>query len=145
MTLHLKQRLDKHLGCFLVAINLVLAKTLGFFLRRNHSLQPPPQNILFIKIMGIGSVLMAADEIVAIKEKYHNAKLILLDNNSVINGIRTTGLFHEYWEYNDDSFLKVIGSTIKNIFRSWRRKKVWVCNLEVYSKLTIILPYSWRS
>jgi len=138
MTLHHKQRLDKHLGSFLVAINLALAKTLGFILRRNHSLQPPPQNIVFIKIMGIGSVLMAADGILAIKEKYPDAKLILLANRSVIGGIQPTSLFDEYWEYKDNSFLKVISSTIKNIFRSWRRKKLWVCNLEVYSKLTTI-------
>jgi len=138
MTLRHKQKLDKHLGNFLIAINLVAAKTLGFLLKRNHSLHPAPQNILFIKIMGIGSVLMAADGIVAIKEKYPDAKLILLANSSVISGIQPTGLFHEYWEYKDRSFLKVTGSTLKNILRSWRRKKLWVCNLEVYSKLTTI-------
>ncbi|MES1197861.1 MAG: glycosyltransferase family 9 protein [Chitinophagaceae bacterium] len=138
MTLRYKQQLDKHLGNLLVTINLVFAKTLGFFLRRNHSLQPTPQNILFIKVMGIGSVLMAADGVLAIKEKYPDAKLILLANRSVIEGIQPTGLFHEYWEYKDDSFLKVISSGVKNLLRSWQQKKLWVCNLEVYSKLTTI-------
>lgn len=138
MTLRSKQKLDKHLGNFLVAIHLIAAKTLGFILRRNHSLKPTPKNILFIKIMGIGSVLMAADGISAIKEKYPDAKLILLGNRSVINGIQPTGLFDEYWEYNDTSFFKAIGSTIKNLLCSWRQKKLWVCNLEVYSKLTTI-------
>jgi ADP-heptose:LPS heptosyltransferase len=138
VTLRHKQQLDKYLGNFLIAIHLVAAKSLGFILRRNHSLQPAPATIIFIKIMGIGSVLMAADGILAIKEKYPGAKLILLANASVINGIKPTGIFDEYWEYNDGSFLKAFGSTIKNLLRSWQRKRRWVCNLEVYSKLTTI-------
>lgn len=138
MTLRSKQQLDKNLGNFLIAIHLVAAKTMGFLLRRNHSLKPAPKNIFFIKIMGIGSVLMAADGILAIKEKYPDAKLILLANRAVLIGIEATGLFDEYWEYNDSSALKAFGSTIKNLVRSWRRKKRWVCNLEVYSKLTTI-------
>jgi ADP-heptose:LPS heptosyltransferase len=138
VTLRYKQQLDKYLGNFLIALDLIAAKTLGFLLRRNHSLQPPPQNIIFIKIMGIGSVLMAADGILAIKEKYPDAKLILVGNRSVIKGIQPTGLFDEYWEYKDTSLLNVLGSTIKNLVRSWGRKKCWVCNLEVYSRLTTI-------
>lgn len=138
MTLRYKQNLDKYLGNFLIAIHLVAAKTLGFLLRRNHSLQPPPQTVIFIKIMGIGSVLMAADGIRAIKQKYPDTNLVLLGNHAVINGIKPAGLFDEYWEFNDRSLLKVIGSTIKNLFRSWQRKRRWVCNLEVYSKLTTI-------
>jgi ADP-heptose:LPS heptosyltransferase len=133
-----KQKLDKRLGNILVAINLVLAKSLGFILRRDHSLKQPPKNILFIKIMGIGSVLMAADAIAAIKEKYPQSKLILLGNGSVIEGIKPTGLFDEYWMLDDRSFIKVIGSSVKNLFRSWSKKEKWVCNLEVYSKLTTI-------
>jgi hypothetical protein len=88
--------------------------------------------------MGIGSVLMAADAIPAIKEKYPATKLILLANHATVDGIQPTGLFDEYWEYKDSSFLKALSSTIKNLIRCWRRKKLWVCNLEVYSKLTTI-------
>lgn len=88
--------------------------------------------------MGIGSVLMAADGILAIREKYPSAKLILLGNKSVINGIQPTALFDEYWEYDDNSLFSVIASTLKYLFRSWTKRKTWVCNLEVYSKLTTI-------
>jgi len=138
VTLRYKQQLDKYLGNFLIAFNLAAAKTLGFLWRRNHSLQPSPLHIIFIKIMGIGSILMAADAVLAIKEKYPDAKLILLANRAAINGIQPAGLFDEYWEFNDTSLIKVIASTAKNLFRSWRRKRRWVCNLEVYSKLTTI-------
>lgn len=138
VTLRYKQQLDKYLGNFLIAIHLVAAKTLGFILRRNHSLCPPPKHIIFIKIMGTGSVLMAADGIIALKIKYPDTKLILLGNASVITGIRPAGLFDEYWEYDDSAFLNATASTVKNLFRSWRKNKRWVCNLEVYSKLTTI-------
>jgi len=138
VTLRYKQQLDKWLGNFLIAFNLIAAKTVGFLLRRNHSLQPAPRSILFIKIMGIGSVLMAADAVLAIKEKYPHAKLILLANRSVLQGIEPTGLFDEYREFNDTSLLNVIASTLRHLFLAWKSKRLWVCNLEVYSKLTTL-------
>ncbi|MBC7947157.1 MAG: hypothetical protein H7Y42_04705 [Chitinophagaceae bacterium] len=138
MRLRSKQQLDKYLGNFLIAIHLVAAKTLGWILRRNHSLNPPPQNIIFIKIMGIGSVLMAADGIMAIRARYTGTRLILLANRSVINGIRPTSLFDEYWEYDDNSFSLAFISTMKNLMRAWKTKGKWISNLEVYSKLTTI-------
>jgi len=138
VTLRYKQQLDKYLGNFLIVFNLIAAKTLGFLFRRNHSLQPAPRTILFIKIMGIGSVLMAADAVLAIKEKYPDARLVLLANRSVIQGIQPTGLFDEYREFNDSSLLDVISSTLKHLFSAWRNKGLWVCNLEVYSKLTTL-------
>jgi ADP-heptose:LPS heptosyltransferase len=130
--------LDKYLGNFLITLNLWAARTLGYILKRNHSLEPAPKNILFIKIMGIGSVLMAADSILAIKNKYPNANLILLANRSVISGIQPTQLFDEYWEFKDKNFFQAFCSTITNLCLSWRRKNKWVFNLEVYSRLTTI-------
>jgi ADP-heptose:LPS heptosyltransferase len=138
VTLRYKQQLDKYLGNFLIAFNLIAAKTLGFLWRRNHSLQPAPRTIIFIKIMGIGSVLMAADAVLAIKEKYPDAKLVLLANRSVIQGIQPTGLFDEYRTFNDTSLLNVILSTFRHLFFAWKSKRLWVCNLEVYSKLTTL-------
>lgn len=138
MTLRHKQQLDKWLGNFLIAFNLIAAKTLGFLWRRNHSLQPAPRTIIFIKIMGIGSVLMAADAVLAIKEKYPDTRLVLLANRSVIQGIRPTGLFDEYREFDDTSLLHVIVSTLQHLFFAWKSRRLWVCNLEVYSKLTTL-------
>jgi ADP-heptose:LPS heptosyltransferase len=138
VTLRYKQQLDKYLGNFLIAFNLIAAKTLGFLWRRNHSLQPAPRTIIFIKIMGIGSVLMAADAVLAIKEKYPDARRVLLANRSVIQGIQPTGLFDEYREFNDTSLLNVVISTLRHLFFAWNCKQLWVCNLEVYSKLTTL-------
>lgn len=138
LTLRYKQQLDKYLGNFLIAFNLIAAKTLGFIWRRNHSLAPAPRSILFIKIMGIGSILMAADAVLAIKEKYPDAKLVLLANRAVIQGIQPTGLFDEYRAFNDTSLLNVIASTLKHLSLAWKSKRLWVCNLEVYSKLTTL-------
>lgn len=138
MHLRTKQKLDKWLGGFLVAVNLAAAKALGFILKRNHTLVPGPKNILFIKIMGFGSLLAAADAIQAVKEKYPGARLILLGNTQVTEGIKLTELFDEYWTLNDKAFFQTLTGTIKFLYASWQKKQLWVCNLEVYSKLTSV-------
>lgn len=138
MKLHSKQKTDKYLGGLLVAISLVAARFLGFMLRRDHALGKKPVHILFIKMMGIGSVWMAADAIAAVKEKYPDARLILMATPGVITGAKPLALFDEYYAFNDRSFVSIAGSSIKTIWRCWRKKKLWVANMEVYSKLASV-------
>lgn len=96
MNIHLKQLIDRILGVALIVPNVILARWLGILLRRDHSLKNPPNAILVIKILGIGSMVMASDAIAGIRKQYPNAHLILLCNQNLINGIKPAGLFDEY-------------------------------------------------
>jgi len=92
MNLQFKRKLDFVLGNILVAVNLIAAKTLGFILKRNHKIEKEPSNIVFIKMLGLGSVFLASNAILAVKQKYPKAKFILVAGSGIKPGIEPTGL-----------------------------------------------------
>lgn len=139
MNLRLKQFIDVYIGKALLVVNLILVRGLGMLLRRNHTLQKPPQTILVIKILGLGSVILASNAIFSLKKKHPNAKLILICGQGVEAGIKPLQLFDEIWTIKDKQLLQMLSSTCMVLFKSWHHKNRWVIDLEVYSVLTTIL------
>jgi ADP-heptose:LPS heptosyltransferase len=138
MNLQFKRRLDFILGNFLVAINLVAAKTLGFLLKRNHTIEKEPSTIIFIKMLGLGSVFLASNAILAVRQKYPKAKFILIAGSGIKPGLEPIGLFDEILEIRDHNFRVLLKDSMSVFFNIWKMKKVWVADLEVYSKLTTV-------
>ncbi len=138
MKLQFKRKLDFVVGNFLVAINLIAAKMLGFLLRRNHKIDKEPSSIVFIKMLGLGSVFLASNAILAVKKKYPKAKFILIAGSGIKPGLEPIGLFDEILEIRDTGFTILLKDSISVFFRIWKMKKVWVADLEVYSKLTTV-------
>ncbi|HWZ22931.1 MAG TPA: hypothetical protein VNW06_09775, partial [Cytophagaceae bacterium] len=138
MNLQFKRKLDFVLGNILVAVNLIAAKTLGFILKRNHKIEKEPSNIVFIKMLGLGSVFLASNAILAVKQKYPKAKFILVAGSGIKPGIEPTGLFDVILEIRDRNFFILFKDALSAFFKIWKMQKVWVVDLEVYSKLTTV-------
>ncbi|OYU96010.1 MAG: hypothetical protein CFE21_06255 [Bacteroidetes bacterium B1(2017)] len=138
MNLKLKQWIDGYIGKLLVAVNLVLVRGLGLILKRDHSLRQAPEHILVIKMLGLGSVLMASDSLYSLKKKYPHAKLILLCGKGIAPGIKPLNLFDEIWINDDSNLFTMVWSGFKSLYQAINLKKVWVVDLEVYSVLTTL-------
>ncbi|HSZ24528.1 MAG TPA: glycosyltransferase family 9 protein [Cytophagaceae bacterium] len=138
MKLQFKRRIDFLLGNFLVVINLIIAKSLGFIMQRNHSIEKKPSTIIFIKMLGLGSIFLASNAILAVKKKYPEAKLILLTGSGIKPGLSSIGLFDEIWEIRDKNFFMLLADSFSIFITIWKRRRVWVADLEVYSKLTTV-------
>ncbi len=138
MKLTSKQFIDNFFGSALIFLNVLLARILGFILRINHSLKAEPDCIIITKMLGLGSLLMAADAILAIKKRYPQAKIVLVCSLLLEQEAGRLELFDEIWAVNDLSFLKLFLSGLKTILKSWRQKRLWTVNLEVYSRLSTI-------
>lgn len=138
MKVHAKQVIDGLLGSLLVFFNLMLARPLGLILRRDHTLRKNPDHIVVIKMLGLGSLLLASDALISLKKRYPSAKLILICGKGVAPGIRPTKLFDEVWATDDKNFLILAKSSIQILAQTWRLKNRWVVDFEVYSKLTTI-------
>jgi ADP-heptose:LPS heptosyltransferase len=138
MNLAAKQWLDALAGNWLMALHQVLARTMGFMLRRDHTFSHPPRTILVIKILGMGSVILAAESIVALRKRYPEAKLILLCGQALKPGLEPLGLFDEIWDLPDNSLPKLLAITPRLFWRIWRLPRLWVMDLEVYSRLTTL-------
>jgi len=138
MGIQFKQWLDRFLGIMLILPNVFLARLLGIILRRNHNLDKAPANIIFVKILGLGSLVMAADAIGALRERYPNTRFILLCHSGLVEGLRPAGLFDEFWELEDRSFYRLGLSALSALVKSWRLSGLWTVDLEIYSKLTTV-------
>lgn len=138
MKLRAKQLIDGIFGGLLVFFNLLVARPLGLLLRRDHTLRKDPDYIIVIKMLGIGSLLLASDALLSLKKRYPNAKLILICGRGVAPGIVPTELFHHIWKTDDRSFFHLLKSSVAILTKSWGLKNRWVVDLEVYSKLTTI-------
>ncbi|HEY4209641.1 MAG TPA: hypothetical protein VGM31_22600, partial [Puia sp.] len=90
-----KQIIDKYLGYFLIGILLPFTRLLGITLRRDHSLHKPPKRILFIKLMGLGSLVAASDAIAGMRERMPETRFILLTDDNIADGIAPFRLFDE--------------------------------------------------
>ena len=139
MNLKAKQRFDFILGNILLWLNLIATRLLGFVLNRNHNIKrEAPSNILVIKMLGFGSLVMAAHSIYSLKVKYPNAKLLLMCGPGVKDGAELLRLFDEIWVIDDKTFGSLLVSSLSSLWKCWTKKKLWVVDLEVYSKLTTI-------
>lgn len=142
MNLKVKQFIDVYIGKVILLVNLIAVRSLGILLRRNHKLEVTPKNILVIKILGLGSVILASNALFSLKKKYPNAKLILLCGKGISAGITPMELFDEVWVIDDKNFLTLIKSATKYLYQTWGLRKLWVIDLEVYSILTTVFA-SW--
>ncbi len=139
MQLKIKQKIDQLIGGVLVGTHIIPVRTLGKLLRINHKIDKSPDQIIFIKMLGFGSLLLASDAILAIKNRYPNAKITLIGGKGIKDGAELMQLFHQVLIIDDSSFIKMIKSTIKVVLWSIKRKNKWCFDLEVYSRLTTIL------
>jgi len=139
LNLKAKQFIDTFIGMPLVYINALMASILGFLCHRDHSLTNPPSTIIFIKLLGFGSILLASDSIYSIKRKYPNARIILICSSGILEGASSLNLFDDILVIDDTSFIHILRSSLNVLFKTWRLRNKWVADLEVYSKLTSIL------
>ena len=138
MQLPANRKLDKYIGYCLIVLLLPVTRLLGILLRRNHRLQQPPQHILFIKLLGLGSLVVASGSIRAMRQKYPHARFILLTDSNIADGIEPFKVFDDIWRVDTSSLSVTISTSLKFIAHSWRLKELWVADLEVYSKLTTV-------
>src|SRR5689334_5804320 len=82
-----KQIIDKYLGYFLIGLLLPFTRLLGITLRLDHGLSKPPKRILFIKLMGLGSLVAASDAIAGMKTRLPDTRFILLTDDNIAEGI----------------------------------------------------------
>lgn len=144
MNLKYKQWIDGVIGSAMVTVNVIIVRGIGLLFKRNHSIAKQPENILIIKMLGLGSVLMAMDSLNGVKKNYPNAKIILMCGKGVAAGIEPLNFFDEIWVHNDRNFFQLVLSGIKLLIKSWRLKKLWVVDLEVYSILTTLFS-AWTT
>ncbi|HEV2354896.1 MAG TPA: glycosyltransferase family 9 protein [Puia sp.] len=139
MQIRRKQTVDWYAGYLLIALLLPFARLLGVLFRRDHSIDRPPRRIVFIKVLGLGSLILASDAVTAMRSRFPQARTILLTDSNLSAGIAPLGLFDEVVGVDTDSPAATLLGVTRFLVRAWRWRRLWVIDLEVYSKLTTVL------
>ncbi len=138
MEIRIKQRIDYVLGYGLIGLLVPVTRLLGITLRRDHSTRKAPRCILVIKLLGLGSLLLASEALAVIRKKYPGARLILLTDANIAAGIAPFGLFDEIRIIHTDNLFRTAGGVCRCLLQCWRSPRMWIIDLEVYSKLTTV-------
>jgi ADP-heptose:LPS heptosyltransferase len=137
MKFRTKQAADFWLGGLLLLLLFPPVRGLGLLLRRNHGFATR-QGCAVIKMVGAGSLFLAAPAMQDIRAEFPPGKFCLIGTRAVTGFAETFGWFDEYWVIDDRSLGRLIASTIIVICKAaWRCDHV--IDLEVHSRFTTLL------
>jgi ADP-heptose:LPS heptosyltransferase len=136
MTVNDKQRLDRTLGACLLLGLRPLAQLAGKLMRRDHG-SAPRGEIVFIKLMGGGSLLIALPSLLGVRRRFPERPLTLVCGTPVAPFAELIGIFDHIEIVEDrDGVLALVASAARILLALVRRQVDTVVDLEVYSQLT---------
>jgi len=138
MTVADKQRVDRIFGPWLIVLLRPLAQLAGKLLGRDHS-SAPRGEIVFIKLLGGGSLLIALPALLGVRRRYPNLSLTLVCGSSVAPFARLIGIFDRMEVMNDRrGAFALLASAARILCGLALRRVDTIVDLEVYSQLTTV-------
>lgn len=135
MHLRTQKRVDKYAGGLAIALLRPVTILLGVLLRRDHRLAVR-DSIVWVKMVGGGSVLLAMPMLLGLRRAFPHAKMVLVTTPAVRPFAELTGAFDEYRVIDDRGALPLMRSALVAWFRTVRAD--CIVDLEVYSRLTTV-------
>lgn len=136
MELRTRTRIDQYLGGLLIPILKPLTYLVGLALRRDHRVDIRG-DLLFIKMLGGGSLVIAFPALLGIRRAFPDSRLKLLTTEAVRPFAESLGVFDQILTVRDRSTSALVLSTVRCLVQA--RPVDTVVDLEVYSRLTTIL------
>ena len=138
MTVADKQRVDRIFGPWLVVLLRPFAQLAGKLLGRDHSATPRGE-IVFIKLLGGGSLLIALPALLGVRRRFPNLTLTLVCGSPVAPFAKLMGVFDRIEIMNDQSgTFALLASAARILGGLVLRRADTIVDLEVYSQLTTV-------
>src|SRR6058998_2364911 len=136
MHVEAKQRLDRLLGWPLLLALRPPAQALGFIMRRRHSLEPSGE-LVFIKMLGGGSLLLSLPALLGLRRRHPSLPLTLVCGSQVAPFAELIGVFNHVECIRDQQGLGALLATGTRALGSLVRRRVdTVVDFEIYSVLS---------
>ncbi len=139
MKLKTKITIDQFIGLPFVYVLNALARTLGFFLNIDHSLDKPVKTMAVCKFVGLGSIIQVTPLLQTLRKNYPDAKIIFVTNESnkaLLEHIREVD---NIAVISDKSLSALVTSTIMLLLTLWKNKPDLYIDLEIYSNYSSII------
>jgi ADP-heptose:LPS heptosyltransferase len=135
MQLRTQRSIDNYVGRLAIALLRPVAMVLGAVLRRDHALRID-REVIFMKMLGGGSLLLAMPMLLGLRRAYPNVRMILITTPSVRPFAEMIGVFDEYRIIDVGGAGSVIRSASRVLRQSLRAD--CIIDLEVHSRLTTV-------
>jgi ADP-heptose:LPS heptosyltransferase len=130
-----KRKLDSLLGVPLLFLLKPLVRTAGVLMRRDHSIQPRGR-IVFLKLLGGGSLVLAFPALLGLRRRFPQANLQLVTTRGVEPFARLLGVFDKIAVVEDRSWWSFLLSAVSAWAKAFGADTV--ADLEVYSRLSTV-------
>lgn len=133
-----KQRIDRILGPPLLVMLRPFVRLAGKFLRRDHTTKPRGE-VVFIKLMGGGSLLIALPALLGVRRRFPDYSLTLVCGSPVAPFAQLIGIFDRIEIVNDrGGTVPLLVSAARILAGLIGRRVDTVVDLEVYSQLSTV-------
>lgn len=139
MNVKSKVRIDAFFGLPIAVMLNLAAKTLGFFLRINHSFDVKPKRIVVCKLLGMGSIIQSSALLQTLKINFPESELIFVSSKTNKQILDTFPFVDTQILINDSSFFGIFKSTFKAFAKLVAKKNDLYIDLETYSYYSTIL------
>ena len=141
MNLHLDRKLavDHYIGGPIAWMLNIAAQLLGAILNRDHSLERAPRTILFLKFIGLGSIVRASSLLRAAKDKHPEARMAFAVFPGCAPLVSMYDEVDQVLVVRDRSLVHLVVDTLKLIVWCWRNQVDLVVDLEVHAKYSSIV------
>ncbi|MEY4670103.1 MAG: hypothetical protein RL518_2802 [Pseudomonadota bacterium] len=130
---------DHYVGGTLAWCLNAMARLLALVWRRDHSLRVAPRAVLFIKFLGLGSVVRSSFLLTAVRKKYPDTRIYFATFPGVAPVVRMYSDLDKVLVVRDDSLSHLIIDTLKLIVWCWRNPIDLVIDLEFHSKYSSVV------
>ena len=135
MRLRTQRTVDNYLGRIGIALLRPVTMVLGRLLRRDHQLTVGDE-IVWIKLLGGGSLIIAMPMLLGFRRAQPNVKMVLITTPSVRPFAELTGVFDEYRIIDVGSTWRILTSALRVWWQTLHAD--CIVDLEVHSKLTTV-------
>ncbi len=136
MNLRQRKKIDLLLGGSLVALLKPFVFLTGFLLRRDHE-KSVRGRIVFIKMLGGGSLVIALPALLGIRKRYPNSQISLICTASIKPFADSLKIFDHILVIDDSTLARCFLTGLLALRKSFGADTV--IDLEVYSRLTTVL------
>lgn len=131
--------IDHYIGGPLAWSLNLFAQILAPFLNRNHTLVEPPRTVLFLKFIGLGSIVRASFLLPALKREYPQCKIAFAVFPGCAPVVKLYKEVDEIVVVSDKNPIVLIADTLKLISWCWRNNVDLVIDLEVHAKYSSLI------
>jgi ADP-heptose:LPS heptosyltransferase len=135
MNVSSQRKVDNYVGRIGIAILRPLAMLLGAVLRRDHDLVVNDE-VVWIKMLGGGSLLLAMPMLIGFRRSYPNVRMVLITTPGVQPFADLIGVFDEYRIIDNRKPFALLRSATTVLLRTMRAD--CIIDLEVHSRLTTV-------